>query len=126
VATDLGADPLSPQSREAQLLGAAPAAVPALAAEASPISYVTHTAPPMLLLHGKADRMVPAIQSERLAAALATAGGAVTLHLYDDANHMWLGAPEAAADAVPRTIAFLQQQFTTISKLNANSKGDNA
>jgi acetyl esterase/lipase len=126
VATDIGADPLSADSREAQLLGAAPAAAPMLAAEASPLSYVTQTTPPMLLLHGKADRMIPAIHSERLAGALAAAGRSVTLHLYDDANHMWLGAPEAAADAVKRTIAFLQQQFATSSTFDANNKGDNA
>ncbi|MET0864029.1 MAG: alpha/beta hydrolase [Nakamurella sp.] len=125
VATDIGADPLNPESREAQLLGDAPAAVPQIAGQASPISYVGPVSPPFLLLHGKADRMVPAIQSERLAAALVAAGGTVELHLYDEANHMWLGAPSAAADAVPRTIEFLHQQFATVSNLDADTKGDN-
>ena len=66
VATDLGNDPMDPASREAQLLGAAAPMVPELAAQASPISHVSPAAPPFLLLHGDADRMVPGIQSERL------------------------------------------------------------
>ena len=30
----------------------------------------------------------------------------------DGADHMWLGAPDAAADALMRTIAFLRQHLT--------------
>ena len=111
VATDLGNDPTDPSSREAQLLGAAAPTVPELAGQASPISHVTPTAPPFLLLHGGADRMIPGIQSERLHAALVAAGVDAELHLYPGANHMWLGAPDAATDAALRTIAFLQRHF---------------
>ena len=50
VATDLGADPTDPSSREAQLLGAPVASVPDLAAQASPVSYASAAAPPFLLL----------------------------------------------------------------------------
>ena len=39
--------------------------------------------------------------------ALTAAGVDTALHLYDGADHMWRGAPDAAADAVQRTIAFL-------------------
>ena len=52
--------------------------------------------------------MIPCVQSERLHAALVEAGADVELHLYDGADHMWLGAPEAAADALDRTVAFLR------------------
>ena len=115
VATDLGADPLDPTSREALLIGAAAPTALEIAAQASPISHVTPSAVPFLLLHGRADRMVPAVQSERLHDALAAAGVRVELHLYDGADHMWLGAAgaAAAADAVPRTIDFLWRQFGT-------------
>jgi acetyl esterase/lipase len=107
VAADQGIDPMAPDSREAQLLGAPPPCVPRLAAQASPVSHVSAAAPPFLLLHGGADRFVGCGQSERLHAALAAAGADAELHTYDGADHMWLGAPDAARDALTRTIAFL-------------------
>ncbi len=61
---------------------------------------------------GLADRFVPCVQSERLAAALTGAGADVELHTYDRADHMWLGAPEAAADALDRTVAFLRARLS--------------
>lgn len=111
VATDFGADPLDPTTREAQLLGAPAASVPDRAAQAGPITHVTADAPPILLLHGRADRFISHRQSERLHAALVAAGVDAQLHLYDDADHMWLGSPEAATDAVRRTIDFLHQRL---------------
>jgi acetyl esterase/lipase len=111
VATDTGADPADATTREAQLLGAAPATVPDVAAQASPVGHVRGDVPPFLLLHGRADRFVPCVQSERLSAALSDAGADVELHTYDGADHMWLGAPEAAADALDRTVAFLRTRL---------------
>ncbi|MBB3083822.1 alpha/beta hydrolase [Geodermatophilus sabuli] len=111
VAADTGADPADPDTREAQLLGAPVATVPDRAAQASPLTHVSPAAPPALLLHGVADRFVPCVQSERLAAALTAAGAEATLHTYADANHMWLGAPGAAADALTRTTAFLRARL---------------
>jgi len=125
VATDLGTDPTDPSSREAQLIGAAAPTVPELAAQASPITHVSPAAPPFLLLHGRADRMVPGVQSERLYTALSTAGADVEIYLYDGANHMWLGAPDAATDAVFRTIGFLQRQFQADQRDGRNTQGDN-
>jgi acetyl esterase/lipase len=106
-AADAGADPLDPATREAQLLGAPPATVPDAAAQGSPLTHVSPAASPFLLLHGEADRFVPHAQSERLAAALRAAGAEVELHTYPGADHMWLGAPDAARDALARTLAFL-------------------
>ncbi|MGY1835983.1 alpha/beta hydrolase fold domain-containing protein [Blastococcus sp. SYSU DS0510] len=111
VATDTGGDPADPTTREAQLLGAPAPDVPELAALASPLAHVSPTAPPFLLLHGRDDRFVPCVQSERLRDALATAGTDVELHTYPGADHMWLGAPDAAADAVDRTAAFLRRHL---------------
>jgi acetyl esterase/lipase len=104
---DLGTDPAAADSREAQLLGAPVAAVPDRAAQASPVAHVSPGAPPFLLLHGRADRLIPCAQSERLRDALQDAGVPVGLTTYDGADHMWLGSPEAADDALARTIAFL-------------------
>jgi acetyl esterase/lipase len=111
VATDNGGDPDAPDSREAQLLGAAPPSVPGRAAEASPLSHVSPAAPPVLLLHGQADRFVSCRQSERLRDALTAAGTDVELHTYDGADHMWLGAPDAAAHALDHTVAFLRRHL---------------
>jgi acetyl esterase/lipase len=111
VATDLGVDPLDPATREAQLLGAPAPEVPDAAAQASPLTHVSPAAPPFLLLHGRADRFVPCVQSERLAAELDAAGADVELHLLDGADHMWLGAPDAAALALDLTIGWLREQL---------------
>ena len=104
---DLGADPMADDSREAQLLGAPAARVPERAAEASPTSHAGPGAPPFLLLHGRADRLVPCAQGERLRDALGRAGAAVELVTYEGADHMWLGSPGAAEQALDRTVDFL-------------------
>jgi hypothetical protein len=52
VATDLGADPMAADSREALLVGAPLPTVPDRVSQASPLSYVRAGAPPFLLLHG--------------------------------------------------------------------------
>jgi len=111
VATDTGADPADPSTREAQLLGAPATDVPELAAQASPISHVSADAPPFLLLHGRADRFVPCVQSERLYAALLEAGVEVEFDVYEDSDHMWLGSPEAAQQALDRTIDVLGRRL---------------
>jgi acetyl esterase/lipase len=107
LAADLGTDPMDADTREAQLLGAPLPTVPDLAAEASPVTHVSPGAPPFLLLHGRADRFIPCVQSERLRDALQGAGAPVEFTGYDGADHMWLGSPAAADDALVRTIGFL-------------------
>jgi acetyl esterase/lipase len=111
LATDHGADPLDPATREAQLLGAPAPEVPDKAAEASPISHVSPDAPPFLLLHGAADRDVPCVQSERLYGALVEAGIEAELDVYEEAAHMWLGSPDAARQALDRTADVLRRRF---------------
>jgi acetyl esterase/lipase len=108
---DLGVDPRDPATREALLLGAPAIEVPERAAQAAPITHVSPGAPPFLLLHGEADRFVPAVQSVRLHTALVEAGVRAELYLYEDADHMWLGSPEAASEALSRTAAFLREQL---------------
>ena len=111
VATDLGADPMAADAREALLLGEPVPAVPELAAEASPVSQVRPEAPPFLLLHGRDDRLIPCAQSERLAVRLRRTGVPVELETYPGAGHMWLGTPQTAERALDRTIDFLQRQL---------------
>jgi acetyl esterase/lipase len=105
-----------PGSREALLIGAQPADAPDLAAAASPITYVHPKAPPFLLVHGTADRYVPAAQSTSFAAALEGAGAAVELLLIDGADHMWSlpgGNSAAARRATAATIDFFRRQAQT-------------
>lgn len=102
-----------PGSREALLIGAQPADAPDAAKAASPITYAHRDAPPFLLVHGTADRYVPAAQSTTFADALRKAGAAVELLLIDGADHMW-SLPDhsqaAAQQATAATIDFFRRQ----------------
>ncbi len=102
-----------PGSREELLVGAVLAGNPDRTAAASPISYVSPAAPPFLLIHGTADRFVPAAQSQSLASELEKAGADVELLLIEDADHMWQlpdGSPAAAEKALAATVSFFRHQ----------------
>jgi acetyl esterase/lipase len=96
-----------PDSREARLLGAPASSVPGLAREASPVTHARADAPPILLVHGTVDDLVPAAQSVRLAEALRRAGATVELELVPGATHFWKGASDVAA-IMRRSIEFLR------------------
>jgi acetyl esterase/lipase len=98
-----------PDSREARFLGAPAASVPDLARQASPVTHARADAPPILLLHGTVDDMVPAAQSVRLAEALGRAGAAVELELVPGATHFWKGASDVEA-IIARSLEFLHVQ----------------
>ncbi|GAB3150434.1 alpha/beta hydrolase [Amycolatopsis stemonae] len=97
-------------SREAALLGALPESVPELARAASPLTHAHAGAPPILLMHGEDDDLVPASQSIRLAEALREAGAPVELHLVPGARHRWAGADPAAV--VATSVKFLRNAPT--------------
>ena len=97
-----------PESREALLLGAPAASVPGLAREASPLSHASAAAPPVLLMHGAVDDLVPPAQSIRLAEALHAAGSAVELELIPGATHMWKDASDVDG-IVQRSVEFLRK-----------------
>lgn len=104
---DARTDPARDDTREALLLGSSIAASPEAAAAASPLTHVSSSAPPVLLLHGRADRFIPSAQSERLHDALESAGVPSTITTYEGADHLWLGAPHAAAAALDQTVSFV-------------------
>ncbi|MGH3255355.1 MAG: prolyl oligopeptidase family serine peptidase [Streptosporangiaceae bacterium] len=106
VAAAGGVPDTGPDSREAQFLGAPPGSVPDLARQASPVTHASAGAPPVLLMHGAADDLVPPAQSIRLAQALRAAGASVELELVPGATHMWHGASDVAA-IVRRSAGFL-------------------
>ena len=96
-----------PESREALLLGAPAASVPDLARQASPVAHASAAAPPVLLMHGAADDLVPPAQSVRLAGALRAAGATAELELFPGATHMWNGASDVSG-IVRRSVQFLR------------------
>lgn len=114
---DAVADADAPDSREAALIGGPVQEHPAAAEAASPVSYVSADAPPFLLIHGTADRFVPAQQSISLAAALTAAGAEAELLLIDGADHMWAGpdgTPAAAEKAFAATLTFLTARAAAV------------
>ncbi|MGW8204831.1 alpha/beta fold hydrolase (plasmid) [Sphingomonas bisphenolicum] len=66
---------------------------------ASPAAHVDAKDPPMLLIHGTDDKVVPAAQSQQLAAALKAAHVPVTLEIIPGVGHSWIGADAAATRA---------------------------
>jgi acetyl esterase/lipase len=96
-----------PDSREALFLGSPASAVPDLARQASPVTHASADAPPVLLMHGAADDIVPPAQSVRLAEALRAAGAAVELELVPGATHFWKGASDVDG-IVRRSVEFLR------------------
>lgn len=83
-----------PQSPESRLLGAPVQTVPDLVRAADPATYVDRDTPPMLIRHGRNDRLVPFGQSVALAAALESAGASVRFWPVDDADHVFGGHPD--------------------------------
>ncbi len=64
---------------------------PALAADVSPIGFVSAEDPPVLLIHGDQDRLVPISHSERMAKALGEAGVVSELVVIEGAAHGFRG-----------------------------------
>lgn len=88
--------------------------------EAQPATFARANAPPVLLIHGARDRLVPPEHAERLAGALRAVGARVETRIYPEVAHidMVLGLSSrlkgdsplladiaAFVDAVPRRVA---------------------
>jgi acetyl esterase/lipase len=86
----------APDSPESRLIGGPLLEHKDLAAQASPITYVSKDAPPFLIMHGDHDRTVPFNQSELLFGALKKAGVDVTFIPVKGAGHGF-GGPDAIA-----------------------------
>lgn len=82
----------APDSPESLLVGGPVQELPGESAAASPVTYVSAGAPPILLAHGVEDRVVPATQSEELHDRLTALSGPVTLRLVPGADHCFVGA----------------------------------
>ncbi|MEE6272756.1 alpha/beta hydrolase [Georgenia sp. MJ206] len=96
-------------SPEDLLLGRPVAEMADVARAASPVGHVHPAAPPMLLLHGAADTLVPPAHSERLAAALQHVGAPVHLELVPGGEHCFAGADPVPA--LRSAVAFLAEHL---------------
>ena len=92
----------APNSPEHKLLGGPIDANLDTARAASPITYVSPDDPPLLMVHGTDDPLVPLDQSERLFDSLQTAGVPVALHVVRGGGH---GRPGFRTPAVTDRIA---------------------
>ncbi|MFC4035362.1 alpha/beta hydrolase fold domain-containing protein [Streptomyces polygonati] len=109
--TDLSTvDPDSTDSPEARLIGGAPARLPEQAARASPVSHVSPSAPPFLLVHGTADTLLPAEQSERLHHSLLRAGARSEFVPVEGAGHCFADCDDITA-LITRSVDFLRGEL---------------
>jgi acetyl esterase/lipase len=92
------------------LLGAHPEDDPMLYRAASPVNYAGRpNAPPFLLMHGTADRIVPFKQAQDLADLLEQAGSKVQLVPIVDAGHGW--SPKQRLESIARMIVFFDDHL---------------
>lgn len=78
---------------------------PALAPDVSPINFVSEDDPPVLMIHGDEDRLVPLSNSERMGEALDGVGVANDVVVLEGARHGFQGAHRDRART--KTVAFL-------------------
>jgi acetyl esterase/lipase len=100
----------APDSPESLLIGGAVQVHPELVRQANPITYISPNTPPMFIVHGKLDRIVPFNQSELLVEALKTQGTEVEFLPLENAVHGGAGF-EADSEAARKSIEFFRRQF---------------
>jgi acetyl esterase/lipase len=88
-----------------QFLGGTPEQVPENYVAASPIDQVSSGDPPMFLVHGREDPLIPVSQSKDLAAALGTAGVRHQLVLVNGGHN--LDFPVHYSKLIPQILEFL-------------------
>lgn len=76
---------------------------------ASPVSWVSPSFPPTLLLHGKADDLVPVAATEVMHEALTAAGVPTELHLFPDQPHGFDAQPDFARHNAALVCFFLDR-----------------
>ena len=112
--TDLAALAATTHRFESRYLDRLVGVLPRDAARYRDRSPATHAAAlrvPVLVLHGRDDRVVPVAQAEALVRAVDAAGGTVVCNLYDGEGHGWR-LPDTIEDAYQRIDAFLGRYVT--------------
>jgi acetyl esterase/lipase len=77
---------------------------------ASPLTYVSASTPPLLLVHGTADPVVPLFHSERLHQAVLAAGGTSTLLRVEGAVHSF-GEVSSVPEVMGAMMAFFDKHL---------------
>ncbi len=99
----------NPDSVLAQLFGGPVSQKLELAKRASPITWVTKDAAPLLIMQGTQDPLVPPDQSQRFADKLKAVGADVTLEMIEGAGH---GGPQfTTADRLKMMFTFLAKHW---------------
>ena len=99
----------NPNSVIAQLFGGPVSQKLELAKRASPVTWATKDAAPMLIMQGTNDPLVPLDQSERLYKKLKEVGANVTLDVIEDAGH---GGPKfITAEKIKMIFEFLTKNW---------------
>ncbi len=98
-----------PDSPESRLVGGAIQLNKEKSTAASPLTFVTASAPPMLTQHGDRDRLVPIEQANVLHAALLKVGADSTLDTISGADHCFWGVDDPGI--VERDIQFLREKL---------------
>lgn len=83
---------------------------PDLYKQADPRSHINKSDPPLLILHGTADKTVPVADSEALAAAMKSAGAAYQLEIIPDAPHTFHLQPKQS-DLRPLVLGFFEKHL---------------
>lgn len=98
---------LAKDSPESKLLGQQITKVPHLVREASPITHITKDDPPILIIHGTRDPLVPYQQSVVFTDTLKRSGVTVILQRIENGEHGGFGSDEVNV----RTKAFLEKHL---------------
>ncbi|MBL8800207.1 MAG: alpha/beta hydrolase [Planctomycetia bacterium] len=91
------------------LVGGSFADKPELYKKASPVTYIRKGAPPFLLFHGTADKVVPVSQSRILAEKLKAAGVSDKLVEIQGADHGWAGPK--LLESIEQSVKFLEEHL---------------
>ena len=116
--TDLTAgdwDQVTPELRQvlAQFLGGTPQEVPDNYAQASPVTHISPDDPPVLLIHGDRDQIVPYAQALIMQQKLQEAGVSVELITLHGGGHGAEGTNAVEfVGALVRTMEFLEENLT--------------
>lgn len=98
------------EHRDISMLGKSREQAPELYRAASPVTYVRKNTPPMLILHGTADKTVDLKQSELFAAALKKVGAVHQLVIVEGAPHTFHLQPKQR-DLRPVVLGFFDKHL---------------
>ena len=109
----------TPDSAGAKYLGCQVSKCPPdVLSAASPVAHIKRGNPPMLLIHGRADKTVPVQQSQEMYDKLRAAGVPAQLLLIPDVDHSFIGktpadTQKASRAALDRVFAFIDTTIGT-------------